>query len=208
MMHGLYAITPDLLDTSLLLTQSRQALAHGASILQYRNKLADDTLAKLQAKALRDLTREYDACLIINDDLDLAVAIGADGVHLGGTDGDLAVAKSHMPSGMLLGASCYNDLALAHAAVSAGADYVAFGAVFPSGTKPHARRASLELIRQARAELTVPIVAIGGITSQNAAEVVAAGADCIAVIAALFDAADIGATAEQFSRLFHMKQRT
>lgn len=208
MMHGLYAITPDLLDTSLLLTQSRQALAHGASILQYRNKLADATLAKLQATALRDLTREYDACLIINDDLDLALAIGADGVHLGGTDGDLAAAKSHMPSGMLLGASCYNDLAIAHAAVSAGADYVAFGAVFPSGTKPHARRASLELIRQARAELTVPIVAIGGITSQNAAEVVAAGADCIAVIAALFDAADIGATAEQFSRLFHMKQRT
>lgn len=207
MIRGLYAITPDLADTSHLLDKVRQALEHGVSILQYRNKLADATLAATQAQALRKLTREYGACLIINDDPDLAMAVQADGVHLGGEDGDLAIIRSRLPEGMLLGASCYNDLALAHTAVAAGADYVAFGAVFPSGTKPNARRASLELIRQARCELLVPIVAIGGITPRNAAEVIAAGADSIAVIAALFDAPDIGTRAKEFSRLFHVKQQ-
>ena len=155
---------------------------------------------------MRRITREHGITLIINDDLDLALAVGADGVHMGGDDGDLLAARNRMPEGMLLGASCYNDLACARAAAAAGADYVAFGAIFPSGTKPLARRASLDLIRQARAELAVPIVAIGGITLHNAAEVIATGADSIAVIAALFDAPDIGKAARQFSDLFHVKQ--
>lgn len=205
MIRGLYAITPDLVDTGLLLDKVQQALGHGAGILQYRNKLADTALAMEQATALRRLTRDHDACLIINDDIDLALAVAADGVHLGGEDGDLLAAKQRLPQTMLLGASCYNDLERARTAILAGADYVAFGAVFPSGTKPHARRAGLDLIRTARAELGVPIVAIGGIASENAPEVIAAGADCVAVISALFDAADISMKAEEFARLFHVK---
>src|SRR5471032_209310 len=183
MISGLYAITPDVTETSLLLASATLAVANGAHILQYRNKLANPVLALEQAQALRALTHGYNACLIINDDLELALAVQADGVHLGWDDGDLAHTRARMPYGMLLGASCYNDLALARTAIAAGANYVAFGAVFPSGTKPLARRAGLELITLARAEFTVPIVAIGGITLQNAAEVIAAGADSIAVIA-------------------------
>ncbi len=206
MISGLYAVTPDLTDTALLLAKATLAVKQGARVLQYRNKLANAALMLEQAQALRVLTREFDTCLIINDDLDLALAVQADGVHLGGQDGDLIQARARMPQNMLLGASCYNNLALARTAIAAGADYVAFGAVFPSGTKPLARRASLELISAARAEFKVPIVAIGGITLQNAAEVIAAGADSIAVIAALFDAPDVGAVAAQFHQQFHVKQ--
>jgi thiamine-phosphate pyrophosphorylase len=202
MMRGLYAITPDLNDTELLLQKVTLALRGGARILQYRNKQAGCDLACVQATALRALTREYGAIFIINDGVDLAMAVGADGVHLGGEDGDLAAARARLPHGMLLGASCYNDPALAHAAIAAGADYVAFGAVFQSGTKPLARRASPELIAKACAEITVPIVAIGGITPDNAPEVVQAGADSIAVIGALFDAPDIEAQARRFVACF------
>lgn len=202
MKRGLYAITPNLKNTAELLTKVEQALQGGAAILQYRNKQADAALRLEQARALRELTRQHGACLIINDDVQLAVQVGADGVHLGGDDGDLAAARAKLPQGMLLGASCYNDLELARTAVAAGVDYVAFGAVFASGTKPEARRASLELIKQARVEISLPIVVIGGITPHNAAQVVAAGADCVAVIGALFESDEIRQTAEQFSRLF------
>ena len=202
MIQGLYAITPDLLDTDLLLHKVRMVLVRGPAIVQYRNKVASTQLLKEQAHALRVLTHAYHASLIINDELDLALQIGADGVHLGSSDGELLLARKRMPPAMLLGASCYNDLALARDAVAAGADYVAFGAVFASGTKPQARRADLELIRQARAELHVPIVAIGGITRHNAPQVIAAGADCVAVIASLFDAPDIGVETQQFLDCF------
>ncbi len=202
MMRGLYAITPDLADTAKLLRRVEPALAGGTAILQYRNKLADSLLAFEQAEALRALTRRYGACFIINDNLELALQTDADGVHLGSDDGDLAQARAWLPRGRLLGASCYDDLTLARAALANGADYVAFGAVFASGTKPLARRASPELIRSARAEFSAPIVAIGGITQTNAHEVVSAGADCIAVIAALFESEDIENTARNFSSIF------
>lgn len=205
-LRGLYAITPDLNDTDLLLAKVEQALRGGAVILQYRNKLADADLARAQALALRELTRRHGAIFIINDDLQLAQNVAADGVHLGGDDGDLATARAALPAGMLLGASCYNQPELAQAALTAGADYVAFGAVFPSGTKPLARRASPDLIANARANIACPVVAIGGITPENAAQVIAAGADCIAVIGALFDAENIQETAKRFTDLFHVKQ--
>lgn len=201
-MRGLYAITPNLKDTAELLGKSALALMGGATVLQYRNKQADAALRLEQAQALRGLTQQYGACLIINDELELALQVQADGVHLGGEDGDLAAARKQLPQGMLLGASCYNDLDLARAAQAAGVDYVAFGAVFASGTKPQARCASLELLKTAHKEIPLPIVAIGGITPHNAAQVIAAGADCVAVIGALFDSADIRRTAEEFSRLF------
>ena len=174
-------------------------------VLQYRNKKAHASLALLQASALRALCRRYACLLIINDDLDLALQIDADGAHLGGEDGDLAQARQKLSTGKLLGASCYNDLSLAHAALKAGVDYVAFGAMFDSSTKPLARRASLALLTQARAEIDIPIVTIGGITLQNAPSLLAAGADSIALITALFQADDLSSNAQAFSNLFHVK---
>lgn len=202
MMRGLYAITPDCNDTAALLVKVEQALAGGVAILQYRNKLASPDLAREQAMLLRTMTRAAGVTFIINDHPALALEVDADGVHLGGDDGDLAAVRSVLPAEKWLGASCYNDPALAHAAIAAGANYVAFGAMFASTTKPLARRASPDLIASVRAQISVPIVGIGGINPNNAAEVIAAGADCIAVIGALFDAEDMTQQARVFSRCF------
>ena len=200
--YGLYAITPDCPDTGRLLRQARQALTGGARVLQYRNKAADGALRREQATALRELAREFSATYIVNDDAQLAMQVGADGVHLGAEDGGLDAARALLGPDKILGASCYNRLPLARAAIAAGADYVAFGAFFPSGVKPGAVKADVEVLRQARAEFDVPLVAIGGITLQNAVLLVEAGADALAVISALFDAADIQRTARDFSGLF------
>lgn len=206
MIRGVYAITPDICDTAQLLAAVESVLQGGVRILQYRNKLADAALAIQQATALRTLCNKYACLFIINDDVELALQVAADGVHLGGEDGDLIQARQRIGSNMLLGASCYNDLALAHTAVKAGVDYVAFGAMFASSTKPLARRASLELLAQARAEISLPIVTIGGITLQNAPSLIQAGADSIALISALFDAPALTHNAQAFSNLFHVKQ--
>jgi thiamine-phosphate pyrophosphorylase len=142
--------------------------------------------------------RRYGVPLIVNDDIDIALAVDASGAHIGRDDGDLAAARARL-GGKILGASCYDSLESARAAVRAGADYVAFGSVFPSPTKPDARRAPLSLFRQA---LGVPLCAIGGITLDNAPAVIAAGASLLAVISDVFDAPDIGARAHQYGRLF------
>lgn len=194
-LSGLYAITPDQPDTARLLQQVESVLAAGVAVLQYRNKLAEPALQRQQAAALRQLTHRYAVPLIINDDLELALAVDADGVHLGADDGDLAAARHRLGPQRLLGASCYNQLALADSAVAAGASYVAFGAVFPSSTKPAAVRAPLSLLAEARARLAVPVCAIGGISTANVHELTAA--DLIAVIGALFDAPDIAAATYQ-----------
>ncbi|CAG0940042.1 thiamine-phosphate pyrophosphorylase [Gallionellaceae bacterium] len=199
---GVYAITPDCADTADLLCRSRLALAGGARVLQYRNKSANAVLRLIQATALRQLTREFAVPLIVNDDVNLAAQVDADGVHLGATDGTLNAAHAVLGKRKIIGISCYNRLALAREAADAGADYVAFGAFFPSSTKPAAMRADVELLQQARSELTVPLVAIGGITAQNGATLVRAGADALAVISGLFDTADIAASAQEFSGLF------
>lgn len=200
--RGLYAITPDCLDTSDLLRRARLALAGGAGVLQYRNKAADSALKLEQAAALCNLAHEFAVPFIVNDDAHLAAQVDADGVHLGAMDGSLDAARAVLGKHRMIGISCYNRLPLAQKAVEAGADYVAFGAFFPSGTKPAAVTANAELLRQARAGLTVPLVAIGGINTQNGASLVCAGADALAVISALFDAVDITTAAQEFSRLF------
>ncbi|OGS92588.1 MAG: thiamine-phosphate diphosphorylase [Gallionellales bacterium GWA2_59_43] len=202
---GLYAITPDEPDTAALLYKVRLALTGGASVLQYRNKLADVTLRAEQAGALRRLTREFGVPLIVNDDAALARHVDADGVHLGGEDGSVAEARALLGDGGIIGVSCYNRLSLAQEAVRQGADYVAFGAFFFSGVKPGAVEASLELLKQARQELSVPIVAIGGITAQNGAQLLEAGADALAVISAVFAAADIQDAARQFADLSYSR---
>jgi thiamine-phosphate pyrophosphorylase len=198
----LYAITPDLADTPLLLRKVRAALQGGARVLQYRNKSADSTLRLQQAQALRQLTREFDATFIVNDDAQLAARADADGVHLGGDDGSVEAARDMLGDAKIIGMSCYNRESLALAAVRAGADYVAFGAFFPSGVKPQAVRAEPQLLAWARGELALPVVAIGGITVQNGAALIAAGADALAVISAVFDAEDICSSAQEFSTLF------
>ena len=200
--RGLYAITPDCADTADLLRRVRLALAGGARVLQYRNKSADAVLRLAQAAALRELTREFAVPFIVNDDVHLAAQVDADGVHLGSMDGSLYTARVVLGKRKIIGISCYNQFLLARNAVDAGADYVAFGAFFPSGIKPGAVVANVELLRQARAEFTVPLVAIGGITVQNGVSLVHAGADALAVISALFDTADIQAAAQDFSKLF------
>jgi len=206
-LRGLYAVTPDEPDTEVLKRKVRKALAGGARIVQYRNKSANAGLRLEQGAELLALCRKAGAPLIVNDDLDLALAIGADGLHLGREDTAIAAARAKLGGGRLLGVSCYDRLELALAARSAGADYVAFGSAFPSETKPGATLAPLGLYREAKALLDSPIVAIGGITPENAHAVIEAGADAVAVISALFGAPDIEAAARRFDLLFQKKAR-
>lgn len=207
--HGLYAVTADTRDTGQLASAVAAALAGGAQIVQYRNKAADRLLATEQARALRDITNAGNALLIVNDDWELAVAVAADGVHLGRHDGGLADAMIGIgriqPHGrqLLVGVSCYDSLALAREAMTAGADYIAFGSFFASSTKPHAVRAETSLIHEAKRISSLPVVAIGGITPENAPELITAGVDAIAVISALFDAPDVRKQAQRFTSLFN-----
>ncbi len=196
---GLYAITPDEPDTAELLRKTRLALSGGTSVLQYRNKSAGAALRLEHALALRKLTHEFSVPLIINDDALLAQQVDADGVHLGGEDGSVEAARAVLGKDKLIGVSCYNRSSLAQDAVRLGADYVAFGSFFASTVKPGAVVAQADLLRQARRELAVPLVAIGGITVDNGAQLLEAGANALAVISALFGAVDIVAAARQFS---------
>ncbi|MGE5524302.1 MAG: thiamine phosphate synthase [Rhodospirillaceae bacterium] len=199
---GLYAITPDLSDTELLCRQVKAALSGGAAVLQYRNKTAPAALRREQATRVQAICREHSVPLIVNDDVDLAVAIRADGLHLGMDDGPVRVARERIGADMMLGISCYDSLARADAALADGADHIAFGAAFPSRVKPNAVHASMALYAQARARYRVPIVAIGGITLGNAPDLIRAGVDAIAVISALFGAPNIKQAASSFAALF------
>ena len=198
MMRGLYAITPDMADTAALLAKVEQALKAGVALLQYRNKIISKDKRLLQARELAPLARGYGVPLIVNDDVEIAASVAANGVHLGKEDADLATARAKLP-GKILGASCYADLEAAKAAIRAGANYVAFGSVFPSPTKPGAVRAPLSLFQS---KLGVPLCAIGGITLGNAPQLIAAGADLLAVISDLFDAPDIALRAAEYRKLF------
>jgi thiamine-phosphate pyrophosphorylase len=199
---GLYAITPDEQDTDILLAKVEVALQGGIGILQYRNKLADHKLKTQQARALLPLCRQYQVPFIINDSIKLCLTLDADGVHFGADDGNLAEARVRLGNDKILGASCYNRFDLALSAQQLGADYVAFGACFASSTKPNAPVAGLHLFTQAKAELHVPAVAIGGITLENAPLAIAAGASSVAVINAIFNADDVKLTSQQFTKLF------
>jgi thiamine-phosphate pyrophosphorylase len=200
---GLYAITPDLADTELLCQMVEASILGGAHIVQYRNKVADQKLRIKQSLALLEVCRKHEIQFIINDHVTLCLEINADGVHIGGDDGNIAAIKNMIGEDKILGVSCYGEFARAEAAEKAGADYIAFGACFPSSTKPDAPRAELNLFTQAK-KLNLPSVAIGGITLENAASVVEAGADAIAVIGELFkqEPDKVRATAQQFSSIF------
>lgn len=182
---GLYAVTPDIADTGLLVRKVNAAIRGGATVVQYRNKHADAALRLAQASALARLPAMRDAWLIVNDDAAVAAAVGADGVHLGEDDAAIDAARAIVGSDRVIGISCYDDFTRARVAVADGADYIAFGSFFASTTKPAARRADLALLARARS-LGVPVVAIGGITVANARTLFEAGADAVAVIADVF----------------------
>jgi thiamine-phosphate pyrophosphorylase len=198
---GLYAVTPDEADTARLVRLVDAAIAGGAQLVQYRNKTASPGLRVEQARALMRICRHAGVPLIVNDHPDIAAEVDADGIHLGQDDGDVAAARARFPEA-LLGVSCYNDIARALEAKRLGADYVAFGRFFPSVTKPGTIRATLALVAQAKREVGLPIVAIGGITLENASSLLAGGVDALAVIAALFGSTDVHDTASRFAALF------
>ena len=202
MIKGLYAITPDMADTDLLLQKIEAALQGGINVLQYRNKAASHKLQTQQARAILPLCRQYNVPLIINDSVKLCLTLDADGVHLGADDGNLSEVRVRIGNDKILGASCYNRFDLALSAQQAGANYVAFGACFASETKPNAPVAGLDLFVKAKNELNIPAVAIGGITLQNAPSAIHAGAKAIAVINAIFNANDVKLSSQQFSLLF------
>ena len=204
MIRGLYAVTPECPDTDRLAEQVENAILGGANIVQYRSKSDDPALKTEQAGALKEICGRHGIPLIVNDDIDLALEVDAAGVHIGQHDGPIMEARARLGI-RLLGISCYDRLDLALEAEALGADYVAFGSFFASSTKPDAARAPLPLLQMAKLSIKIPVVAIGGITPGNGATLVESGADALAVVTALFDAADIQAAARQFSELFSAK---
>ncbi len=202
--HGLYAITHEVaqLSPAALCDQVTAAIRGGARIIQYRHKRLPTTQRDQQARALLDCCRDHSVPLIINDDVALAVAIGADGVHLGRDDMDLQTARAQMGGQAIIGTSCYNSIHLAIAAQQEGADYVAFGRFFASTTKPLAIEAKPALLRQAKEQLTIPLVAIGGITPSNGRVLIDAGANMLAAINGVFAQSDIRVAAQQYAQLF------
>ena len=199
---GLYAITDGPRDD--LVEACAAAIEGGAVLLQYRDKTGDDTRRLAEARALAALCARHRIALIVNDDIELAVASGAAGVHLGEDDADVAAARRRLGAQAIIGASCYDSLERAHALTAAGADYLAFGAFHPSPTKPNARKATPDLLRGAKV-LGVPLVAIGGITLTNGAPLIEAGANYLAAISSVFGAADVRAAAREFAALFGTK---
>ena len=199
---GLYALTPDLDDTELLVARVGAAIAGGATAIQYRHKRAAAVLRLDQARSLRQMCAAHGVTFIVNDDADLALAVDAAGVHLGRDDMSIAAARARLGSAAIIGVSCYDSLDRAAAAVREGADYIAFGSFFPSTVKPDAVRATPALLTVAKARWNVPVVAIGGITAARAAPLIAAGADALAVISAVFAAPDVGAAARELAACF------
>ncbi len=202
MIGGLYAITRETDASARLLSEVEAALRGGAAVVQYRDKSGDVARQHEQASELLAICKRYRAPLIINDSLRLADLVGADGVHLGRDDGGIREARIVLGPEKIIGVSCYQSLDLALTAQTAGADYVAFGSFFASATKPDAPRADIALLQHASRVLHLPIVAIGGITPDNAEPLIEAGADALAVIHALFEAADIEARARCFADFF------
>lgn len=199
---GLYVITPDGLPSEVLMARIAEALEGGVRLVQYRRKEIAESAKVVEAARIAELCRNSRALLIVNDDPRLAAEVGADGVHLGRDDGSIASAREILGGQALVGVSCYDRLDLAVEAEDLGADYVAFGSFFPSSVKPGAVRPPVQLLTEARSVLSCPIVAIGGITLDRAAELVTAGADALAVISDIFQASDVPARTSAYVRLF------
>ncbi|WP_028470808.1 thiamine phosphate synthase [Neptunomonas japonica] len=207
-LHGLYAITDNNLmpDDQTLLSYVQQAILGGAQVIQYRDKTCDTEKRYRQASLLNELCRSHNRTFIINDDVQLAHQCGAHGVHIGQKDSAIEIARQTLGNNAIIGVTCHDQLSLANSAALAGADYVAFGAFFPSKTKPSAKPAPLSLLAEAKSILSCPIVAIGGITVDNASQTITAGADMIAVVHSLFAAESITQQAEAFAHAFNWNE--
>ena len=201
--NGLYAITPDSADLNTLIRKTQLAIEGGAFMVQYRSKILNRDVKMQQCDAILRLCREYDVPCIVNDDVEMCRVLNADGVHLGENDDNIAEVRHILGEDSIIGSSCYDQLDRAKQAQKEGASYVAFGAMFPTPTKPNAPRATLELLREAKREIQIPIIAIGGITMNNAHDVIETGIDAIAVITSLYESNAIKETAEIFSQMFH-----
>ena len=202
-LRGLYAIADtQFLDDAQLVPAVEAAIAGGARVVQYRDKKHPPDIRRRHAKKISDLCRRHGVPFLVNDDVALAMETGADGMHLGRDDLPLAQAREQLGADSLIGMSCYNELERALTAQQQGANYVAFGSFFPSRTKPEAVRATPELLREARLRLNIPIVAIGGITPENGAALIEAGADMLAIIEGVFAQPDIHAAARRYAQLF------
>jgi thiamine-phosphate pyrophosphorylase len=199
---GMYAVTPNDLDTARLCNNVEAALRGGVKLVQYRNKMADTGLRLMQASALLALCRSFKVPLVINDHLDLCAQIDADGLHLGATDCDLSAARRLLGNDKIIGASCYNQLDLALKAKEAGASYVIFGVSFNSDSALDALEGPLSEFTEAKQKISIPIVVIGNLTLDNAAQVIKAGATSIALMNGLFNAKNIQDTSQQFAQLF------
>ncbi len=201
-LHGLYVITDNgQSNGQALFDKVEAAIQGGARIVQYRDKSDDQTRRQQEAQALLKLCRQYQVPFIINDDIELAHQITADGVHIGREDGALAHARAKLGN-RIIGVSCYNDWDLARTAEKEGADYVAFGAFFNSSTKPDASNADISLLVQAKQELSIPVVAIGGITPDNGANLISAGANMLAVVDGVFGQKSTQSAAQRYAELF------
>lgn len=200
---GLYVITPDMADLNTLIHKTKLAIEGGASMVQYRSKMLDRDVKMQQSAAILRLCRQYDVPCVINDDVEMCRILEADGVHLGEKDDNIEEVRRILGEDAIIGSSCYNQLERAKQAQKEGASYVAFGTMFPTPTKPSAPRATLALLREAKREIHIPIVAIGGITMNNAHDVIETGIDAIAVITSLYEAKSIKETAETFLKMFH-----
>lgn len=199
--RGIYAVTPEGWPGAALAGAVATAVEHGVGAVQYRSKSPDTARRRSEAEALLAVCRPRKVPLIVNDDVDLALAVGADGVHLGRDDEALSAARARLGPAAIIGVSCYDEAPRALAAARGGADYVAFGSFFPSVTKPGAVRAAPELVAAVRGRIEAPIVAIGGITADNAPPLLASGIDLLAVVHAIFGAPDVARAVRRLAAL-------
>ncbi|MBI3229564.1 MAG: thiamine phosphate synthase [Burkholderiales bacterium] len=202
-LRGLYLVTPDWDDTAQLVAASEQALQAGAALLQYRHKTADAAQRLAQASALQQLCRRYSVPFIINDFIELCLELDADGVHVGGTDTSVAQARALIGPEKILGSSCYGSMELAHKAANEGASYVAFGGFYPSRVKKYEVSTPASIVTQAKAEIALPCVVIGGMTVENSRPLVALGADMVAAISSVYvENGEVAPAAKAFVALF------
>lgn len=201
-MKGLYLVTPNWDDTAALVDRTEQALRAGAALVQYRHKSASPELRREQASQLLALCRRHGRPFVVNDFIDLCFELGADGVHVGGTDASVAHARKALGPGKIVGASCYGDRQLARDAAASGASYVAFGGFYPSRVKQYPVTTAPSIVDWAKADIAVPCVVIGGMTPENAAPLVARGADMVAAISSVYGAPAIDGAMREFARLF------
>ena len=202
---GLYLVTPDWDDTDQLIGATEQALLGGASIVQYRHKLATMALREEQASALQVLCRQFNVPFIVNDHIELCLQLDADGVHVGDTDISVAAARKVLGADKIVGASCYGDLDLAHSAFWSNASYVAFGGFYPSRVKKYPVTTSANIVSSACAAIPLPNVVIGGMNVENCQPLIEAGADMVAAISSVYLAIDPQAAAREFVQLFETR---